>query len=312
VVLEASGMNRAVGLPGSPENENRATTLSTVSAARQVSIPSTGGISLFGRYWARPSPRAVVVISHGFGEYGGCYGHVIEALGPALHVDFLSPDLRGHGRSPGRRGVVRSYNDLIADLLFAFDWAGRERPGLPRFVLGHSNGGQLALHAALAPRIGSELAGLVLSNPALALATRVPRYKLSLARFLRRHAPGVTLSARVGADKLTRDPEMQRGHRSDHLRHARMSAPLFFGMVEGGQLIQERAPVITVPVLLLLGNADPVIDPGASRAFFARLGSTDRTIRVYEGLRHEPLNELGREQVLADIKAWLESHLPTA
>src|SRR5438876_11543117 len=55
-----------------------------------------------------PDPRGMVVVAHGFGEHGACYDHVARAVGTAAGVDFVAADFRGHGRSPGRRGVVRS------------------------------------------------------------------------------------------------------------------------------------------------------------------------------------------------------------
>src|SRR5205085_1469132 len=86
-----------------------------------------------------PAARGVLVIAHGFGEHGGCYGHVAETLGPALELDVVSPDQRGHGRSPGRRGLVRQYDELIDDVRSSLEWAARARPGLPLYLLGHSN-----------------------------------------------------------------------------------------------------------------------------------------------------------------------------
>jgi alpha-beta hydrolase superfamily lysophospholipase len=281
--------------------------LTTQSPPRDVVIPSTGGVSLRGWHWTRPSPRALLVISHGFGEHGGGYRHVAEALGPALEVDVLAPDFRGHGRSPGRRGVVRTYGDLVSDLRSTLDWAAGARPDLPRYVLGHSNGGQVALRVTL--EVGTELAGLILSNPSLRVATRVPRYKLGIGRFLLRYAPNVTLKASIPPGRLTRDPAMQHEHLTDPLRHSRMSAPLFFGMVEGGALVAARAADIRQPTLIVLGTSDDVIDPAATRAVFERLGSTDKTLLIYPKMLHEPLNELGREQVLSDITAWLAHRL---
>src|SRR5262245_45276994 len=119
------------------------------SPPRDVRIASADGTMLRGWYWARPEPRGVLVIAHGYGEHGGCYRHVAEALGPALEYEVVSVDQRGHGRSAGRRGVVRSYGDLVADVRAAVDWSVRQRPGLPCFLLGHSNGGLLAMLLAL-------------------------------------------------------------------------------------------------------------------------------------------------------------------
>src|SRR3954453_14792872 len=114
-------------------------------AARDVLIPAADGLTLRGWHWARHSPRGVLVIAHGFGEHGGCYRHVAEALGPALELDVLAFDQRGHGRSPGRRGVVRHFDHLVADVRAGVAWASERFPVLPRFLLGHSNGGVLSL-----------------------------------------------------------------------------------------------------------------------------------------------------------------------
>src|SRR5579883_1505703 len=119
--------------------------LTTQTIPRDVTITSLDGTPLKAWYWSRPGPRALLVIAHGFGEHGGCYRHVAEVLGPALEIDILAPDFRGHGRSPGPRGVVRSYDDLVADLDAALKWAEAHRPGLPQYVLGHSTGGQVLL-----------------------------------------------------------------------------------------------------------------------------------------------------------------------
>src|SRR5918995_6231990 len=99
-----------------------------------VALAADDGHPLRARLWTYPRPRAVLVVAHGFGEHGGRYRHLAEALGPALDLDVLALDFRGHGRSPGRRGVVRRYTDLSSDLLAALAWTSRRRPGLPLFV----------------------------------------------------------------------------------------------------------------------------------------------------------------------------------
>ncbi|WP_422930698.1 lysophospholipase [Singulisphaera sp. PoT] len=275
-----------------------------------VDIPSQDGINLKGRLWPCRDARGIVIVSHGFGEHGGCYAHVAEAIGEASRVDFLAPDLRGHGRSPGRRGVVGRYQELVEDICSAIEWAARERPGLPRYLLGHSNGGLLALLLAAEPSLG--LSGLITSNPSVKLAAHVPAYKLALGRFLLRHAPGVTLSAKLAAEMMTRDPEMQTQHRVDPLRHSRISAPLFFGMVDSGAMAVERAGRIEIPTLMLVGADDHVSSPKGSALVFERLGTDDKTLRLYPEMRHEPLNEIGREVVFNDLAGWLNVQLDSS
>jgi alpha-beta hydrolase superfamily lysophospholipase len=266
-------------------------------------VPSVDGLPLAARLWTVDRPRAVLVVSHGLGEHGGAYEHVAESLGRSAGVEVLAIDFRGHGRSPGKRGVVGHYDDLSDDLRAAVSWAAAERPGLPRFVLGHSNGGQVVLRAVLDG--GLDVSGLILSNPALRVATPIPRWKLKVGRLLRRIAPGVTLETAVDLTTLTRDPAMLEERRIDPLRHSRINGPLFFGLVEGGEAIARRAGEITLPLLLLLGGSDPIIDPIFTSSFFDRLGSADKTRLTYPDMLHEPLNDLNRAAPLAAIGLWL-------
>jgi alpha-beta hydrolase superfamily lysophospholipase len=285
------------------------------SPPRDVVIVSADETPLRGWYWERSEPRAVLVIVHGFGEHGGCYRHVAETLGPALDIELLAPDHRGHGRSPGRRGVVGRYDDLVADVRAALSWSARERPGLPCYVLGHSNGGLLALLLGLsrgdnqAGGHPGRPAGLIVSNPALRVVAPIPPIKLVAGRCLLHLAPWVTLSGKLDAALMTRDPAFQREHEIDPLRHSRISPPFFFGMSAAGEEVIASAPAIQLPVLMLLGGADPVIDARTSSAVFERLGSSDKSLRVYPPMLHEPLNELGREEVFADIETWLKPRL---
>jgi alpha-beta hydrolase superfamily lysophospholipase len=272
-----------------------------------IEVRSADGLALKGRWWRRTAPRAVLVISHGYGEHGGAYRRVAETVADRSDIDVIAVDFRGHGRSPGRRGMVRTYNELINDLTSSIEWISDRVPGVNLFVLGHSNGGQVALRMVL--QSPGKLAGLVLSNPVLRVSVRVPPAKLKLARFLARHAPWVTLKGNLDSATLTRDREIQQEHRSDPLRHSRMSAPLFFGMVEGGAMLMERAGEIQTPVLMLLGGQDTVTDPAVARAFFDRIGTADKTLSIYPRMLHEPLNEIGRQQVADDVLRWLEPRL---
>lgn len=278
------------------------------SLVRDIDVRSFDGMTLRGRWWRRQAPRGVVVVSHGFAEHGGCYRRVADMLGARLEFDLIAVDYRGHGRSPGRRGVVKHYDDLVGDFASVLRWTERQLPSVPRFVLAHSNGGQVALRLVLSGNYAFE--GMVVSNPALRIAVPIAPAKLKLGRFLARFAPWMTLKADDRPGVLTRDPAIEQEHRNDPLRLNRISPPLYFGLVEGGEMLLARAAEIRVPLLMLLGGQDPVIDPATSREFFNRIGSDDKTLIIYPKMVHEPLSELGREQVYDDLVRWLEQHLP--
>jgi alpha-beta hydrolase superfamily lysophospholipase len=276
----------------------------------EYTVPSRDGLRLKVRWWPTQRPRGIVIVAHGLGEHGGAYAHLAEVIGSPLDLDFIALDFRGHGRSPGRRGVVRRYDDLVGDLAAIVSWARNRRPDLPLFLLGHSNGGQVVLRLLL--ETGPDLAGVIASNPSIRIAMPVPPGKLKLGQVLRLLAPWVTLRSQAPSAWMTRDPVMREKFQGDTLRHDRVSAPLFFGMVEGGEMLLARAGEIKTPILLLLGGQDQVICPSSSREFYDRLGSDDKTLMVYPKMLHEPLNELGREQVFDDVARWLEPRLERA
>lgn len=273
-----------------------------------LELLSGDGARLRAAFYPGADPRGVLVVSHGLGEHSGCYEGFAATLAatPGL-VDVLAFDYRGHGLSPGKRGFVRLYEEFLGDLRAAIDRAASLRPGSPLFLFGHSNGGLVALHEALAD--GGRLAGLILSNPSLKVIARVPRHKYLAGLLLRRFGPGVTLTSTVLDEHLTRDPASLARRKADTLRHGRINAPLYFGMVEGGESALARAGEVLPPVLLVLGGSDPVIDPGTTRAFFDRLGSRDKTVKVFPEMLHEPLNDIGAERVVEEIVGWLAGQL---
>jgi alpha-beta hydrolase superfamily lysophospholipase len=287
-------------------NQSDGTATAYVSVG-EIELQSADGTMLRGNWWRRAAPRGLVIISHGYGEHGAGYWRIADSLGKRLELDVVAIDYRGHGRSGGRRGVVLRYDELTEDLGCVIQWAGQRAPDLKRFLLGHSNGGQVALRATL--RATGAIDGLMVSNPALRVAVSVPAAKLAIARVLGRIAPRVTLKGEIPTNQLTRDPEIQEEHRADRLRHNRMSPRLYFGMLEGGRMLLSRASEIRTPTLMMLGAQDPVIDPIVSREFFDRLGSEDKTLLIYPKMLHEPFNEVGRHQVVEDLVGWLAPRL---
>src|SRR5690606_1998972 len=149
-------------------------------------LQGAGGVELFWQGWL-PSgePRGIVLLCHGLGEHSGRYGNVVGALVPDGWAVY-GVDHRGHGRSGGRRAHLRRDADWLAD----FDAFRRvvvaRHPGLRVFLLGHSMGGQIALAYALDHQ--DELAGLVLSAPALANST-VPRAAVRVLRAVAKVVP---------------------------------------------------------------------------------------------------------------------------
>lgn len=263
------------------------------------------GVELVGesRLPARP-PRAHVLLVHGFAEHRGRYDILVEELtGAGFGVHRF--DLRGHGESGGRRGHVERFAEYRRDLdrvAEAVLPAGSgDRP--PVLLLGHSLGGLIALDLVLA---GPErFRGLALSSPFLGAAFRLPPFVRAFAGAAARLAPDADFAAGLDPEGLSRDPEVVRRYREDPRVLRRLSASWLRAVLDAQTAVLERAGELRLPVLLLLGSADPIADPERGRELFERLGSPAKRLEVYYGFRHEVLNELGRERVVADLLGWL-------
>ena len=267
------------------------------------------GLLLTRQAW-RPegAPAAVLAVVHGYGEHGGRYRGLAEdmaARGYALHVY----DLRGHGRSAGRRGHLGRFTDYLDDTAVFLDAVREEQPGRPLYLLGHSLGGLIAA-AYVEDRPADALAGLILSSPFLRLGTPVPPLKLSVARLLSLVAPAVNIGNTLDPAGLSHDHEVVRAYGTDPLNHHVATARWAAEVVAAQGAALSAAGSIRLPLLLLYADADTVADPEAARELFSAAGSTDKTSRCYEGYYHEIFNETGRDAVFAELAAWLEARTP--
>ncbi|WP_137723116.1 alpha/beta hydrolase [Prescottella subtropica] len=251
-------------------------------------------------------PTGTLLLVHGIGEHARRYDHVIERL-VGLGLVVYAPDHRGHGRSGGKRIELHDWTDFGADLHHLAGIAAAENPGLPRFVLGHSMGGAIALTYALDHP--GELTGLILSAPAVVVTTDKPKIVIALGKLVGRVAPNVPVET-LDATAVSRDPAVVAAYESDPLvHHGKVTAGIARGLLTAAESFPARLPSLTVPTLVLHGTADRLVDVSGSRMISARAGSTDLTLKLYDGLYHEVFNEPERETVIGDVVDWLTPRL---
>ncbi len=254
---------------------------------------------------AHRAARGSILITHGMGEHLGRYSHVVQRLN-AAGLRVLTWDLRGHGRSEGRRGDIRDYSLLVADLLEI--WSLASSGPKPVFLYGHSLGGQITLNFAV--RHKPAAAGLVITSPWLRLAFVPPRWKVSLARIAARVWPSFTQDTDVIPTRLSRDLDFLMAMPDPHLVHHRMSARMFQALTAGAIRASQDAVELLYPILLIHGEHDPVTSVPATRQFFQALSSADKSLVIVPQALHETHNDLCRDSVLSQIEAWLEARLP--
>lgn len=257
---------------------------------------------LFWQAWTpEAEAKAAVVLAHGASEHSGRYEHVAEAFCARGYAAWAI-DHRGHGRSKGRAVYIDRFELVVADLHSLIERA-REEQGAKPYLLGHSMGGAIAIGYAI--RHNDELAGLLLSNP-LATIKTAP-LSAALGRLLSRVAPTLGVYA-VEAEGVSRDPEEVRKYEQDPLNHhGKLPARTVAELADEIAAFPERVRRITVPTLIEYSSTDPIVAPVGSRMVAERIGSEDVTVRDWEGLYHEILNEPERDEVIAEMLDWLDA-----
>lgn len=276
-------------------------------------IPTTDGVTLAQRRWEPSFPyRGTVLIVHGLGEHSGRYEHVASFFA-ARGWRVVAYDLRGHGRSEGRRGAVRRADDHLNDLAVMIDRVRTEHAAThegehkPLLLLGHSMGGAFA--AQCVARALCPIDGLILSSPALDPGlTPSQRLQLAIGSAL---VPWLALSNQLDINALSHDAAVVDAYQRDPLVHDRVTPRLARAIVDAGREVIDAAPQWCVPTLLLWAGADRNVSPAGSARFAARAPQSVVTATVFPNLYHEIFNEPEAPEVLAVLADWLEAHFHT-
>jgi alpha-beta hydrolase superfamily lysophospholipase len=269
-----------------------------------------GTISIATYHHPRASARARVMIVHGFGEHAQRYTEVAEAL-VAAGFDTLAYDHRGHGNSTGARGYIDSFSQYEDDFETVLAESERLAPGLPAFVVAHSMGALVSL-ATLVDR-PQKLAGIVLSSPFLRVKLQVPIWKVLAGKAASRLYPGLAIPAGLSGKDVTRDPALASLYDSDPLNLKKATARWYTETLLAQDRVFERASAVTLPLLLMHGEADAAADPARSAEIFPRLGSSDKKLELITGAYHEIFNEppADRKRHIGRVVSWLTEHTPS-
>ncbi len=263
----------------------------------QTRVRAADGTELLLRRWQPDGPaRADILLVHGLGEHLGRYERTASSLAQR-GFSVQGVDLRGHGESDGRRGHVDRWSDFHADLDAAS--SGLRSPFL---LLAHSMGGLVALDWLRERR--DRVSAVVLSSPLLGVAVAAPRWKVALGRLLSKVAPRLPLSNELEADGVCSDPEVVERYLADPLVFRSITPRWFVEMEAALERVHGSCPSFAQPLYLnLAGDERLVSNPHALAAADAWGGPVHRV--VWDGLRHETLNEKRGPEVLGKIADWL-------
>ncbi len=265
------------------------------------------GTKMFLRAWLPDAePRALVIGIHGLGSHSGLmsfHGENFAAKG----IAFFTPDLRGFGNNPGLKGHVEKFDVYIEDMHSLVTQLKDRMPSKPTYIFGHSLGGlHVIRYAATYP---DGLDGIIIPCPAVSERLEVSAGLRMMAKLLSKLNVKKTFNNGLNFDLLSRNPEVVRRNREDPLRvddvTPRFAVEGLAARVEGAKL----GPKITLPVLMQQAGDDLILIPEENEAFFDTIASSDKTFKIYPGFYHDPFEEPGGEELVADMFSWLEERL---
>ncbi|MFO0012840.1 MAG: lysophospholipase [Planctomycetota bacterium] len=250
-------------------------------------------------------PWGCVSIVHGFGDHGGRFAGMATSLA-SMGLNVLACDLVGHGRSPGKRGVIVSYEQLLDEVERMLGYAAGCWPRVPHFLFGQSMGGNLVLNWAMRRDArGYPLFGIVAGSPMLRSPNMPKEAIMNAGRWLAQRLPNLRIPTPVQVSKLSQDRRAQDAYLRDPWVHRSMSLRLAASLIDSGLWAIEHASELRIPALLMHGSEDTLTCPVGTRDFAERAGKI-ATHRSWPGCRHDLHEEPQRERVFATMAQWFK------
>lgn len=253
-----------------------------------------------------PNDRAVVVINHGLAEHLGRYKELRLFLKTA-EVGSAIMDLRGHGKSSGRRTYIKSFQQYLRD---ADQFLGliKEKVTVPVYLLGHSLGGLVWVRYL--QEYGSNVCdGLILSSPALAISQEISPLLQRMSGVIGTLFPKLP-TIKLNADHVSRDKNVVEAYKNDPMNYTdRLLAGPSYLSIKATKRAQKNFEHITCPLLVMHGGNDKMASIAGSKLLYNKSTSDDKELKVFTGLYHEIFNEPERLEVFYTVKTWLNDRI---
>ncbi len=265
------------------------------------------GADIYYQYWLpEHEPKAILLIAHGVAEHSSRYANLVNHFIP-LNYAVYGIDHIGHGKSAGKRVFVKQFHDYTKPLKKYFDIILDKHPDKPIFLIGHSMGGLISAAYLLEHQDG--LSGAVFSGPGIKVPDNISKAVIFAGKILSAIIPGAGV-VQLDIEGISRDKAVIDAYINDPLVYkGKITARLGAQMLATMSKVTKQAAKIKLPIMILQGSDDKLVDPEGAKLLYDLAGSKDKTIKIYDGLFHEVFNEPEHKQVLDDVEAWIKAHL---
>lgn len=266
----------------------------------QFKITSKDGTELFCQKDVAENPKATVVIVHGLAEHFGRYDYLKDKL-LSEGINVYRFDNRGHGRSGGEKGYVESFMDYVDDADLVVQRAKDENENLPVFLMGHSMGGFIS--GVYGIKYRNRVKGIVLSGAAVGMLPGFDQLEQAAALDPRTPVPNNLTSL------ICSDERVVKAYDEDPLVLKEYTIKLQIELGAGIMWILKNIKEFEYPCLIMHGGSDSIVPKACSENFYASISSKDKTLKIYDGMYHEILNEFEKDKVIDQVKEWLVARI---
>lgn len=272
----------------------------------EAMIEGSGGCHLFTVRNEHESPKAALVILHGYCEHCRRYDELVQRLYDEGYSSYRL-DHRGHGKSEGPRAAVMRFEEYLEDLDIFLDYVRSHHGDGPLFLLGHSMGGLIATRYVLSRK--PSLSGVILSSPYLGLKVAVPAWKEALANVMSVVFPSLSLKGELDPRLLSHDPAIVEEYIADENVSKIANARWYTEASRAQAFVMAKAAEWNLPSLIMHGGDDRIADPVTTRRFSEKITREDVSFAMLEGMYHEIFNEVDRRQVMDLVVNWLSEQM---
>ncbi len=268
---------------------------------------SVRDLKIFHQAWLPDGEvKGVLFIVHGVGEHSSRYTNVINRFLP-LGFAVYALDHIGHGKSEGEREMIDKFADYSAPLITYRKMVAEQHPDVPVFIYGHSMGALITCVHLLSHQ--ADFTGAIISAPPLMIPANISPITITIGRLLSAIAPKMGLID-LDVNNLSNDKAVVEAYVADPLVfHGKMTARISSEMLGAIKQVNDSVGKINLPLFIIQGGADHIVDPAGADMLYAKSSSSDKTLKVYDGFFHEIHNEINRELMFSDLEAWLKPRL---
>lgn len=260
------------------------------------------GVNLFTQSWTVDTPKANLILIHGLAEHSSRYEWTASKLN-AAGINVFAFDQRGHGKSEGLKGFIGDMSDLVADFKQFIQEVNLPND-IPKFIFAHSMGALVSSLYVLDHQ-PSEFKGIIFSGGALKVDPDLSPLLQKLSPLVGRLFPKLK-TVKIDSALVSQVKEEAEAYVNDPLiYHGGTYASTGFQMLRNIKYVQSKFHKWSIPVLIMHGDADKLIDPEGSKMMFDQIAAVDKELILWEGQYHEIMREPKKEAVLEKMISWI-------